>query len=507
MQDPCQGSCNRAIVLIELFAGLLPLATAAKELGITIKASYSAEVSEDALTVARSAHSATVQLGDVQSITREVVQDIVQEQGEALYLLSGSLPTADAPHPMTHVTETSGTGYSVDSSLSAYKLVWGFLEQTVADHPGASCIGLLNADMACANSTEPIGAVFGQRDLPDVVYSLGAEAFSHVRRDRLWWSSVVPEWPSGTEVVIDPAGVRNIHPLAEKQAVADVVMPGWRPCRQQPVFYGISRRSPRTKPFGTTRSHRAASPGAHRRCAQDKWSAPLSHYAAANCVVNHRAFVRRLCPAEEEALLQWPLEHTLPLAQCLKASRVANDDIQRRRHSLLGTAWHLGVAKLWLLALLTPALGADAVTSPSSTEFDMRFEGYAGVYEELRADCPYNVDRVARGLSMKAALGPDYAEQHAHKAAANAVWVQPRRSTVASGHRGVLHRGLDPVVQFESALAAASPYAAGSAVADDLDLDEAAIVCATALDALHKIYVDLRVMHRPAEICCRLSLA
>ena len=64
------------------------------------------------------------------------------------------------------------------------------------------------------------------------------------------------------------------------------------------------------------------------------------------------------------------------------------------------------------------------------------------------------------------------------------------------------------MVQFESALAAASPYAAGSAVADDLDLDEAAIVCATALDALHQIYVDLRVMHRPAEqICCRLSLA
>ena len=305
--------------------------------------------------------------------------------------------------------------------LSAFKHVWGFLEQTVADTPGASCIGLLNADKACANSTEPIGAVFGQRGLPDVVFSLGAEAFSHVRHDRLWWSSVVPEWPSGTGVVIDPAGVQNIHPLA------------------------------------------------HRRCAQDKWSAPLSHYAAANCVVNHRAFIRRLCPAEEESLLQWPVEHTLPLAQYLKANRIANEDIQRRRHSLLGSAWHLGVAKLWLLALLTPALGADAVAGPPNTEFNTRFEGYAGVYEELRASCPYNVDRLARGLSMKAALGPDYAEQHAHKAAANAVLVQPRRSTVASGHRGVLHRGLDPVVQFESALAAASPYAAGSAVADDLD--------------------------------------
>ena len=167
MGDSCQGSSNRAIVLIELFAGLLPLATAAKELGITIKASYSAEVSEDALTVARSAHSATVQLGDVQSITREVVQDIVQEHGEALYLLSGSLPSVDSPHPKTHVTETSGAGDFVDLNLlSAFKHVWGFLKQTVADTPGASCIGLLYADKACANSTGPIWGCFRTEGSP-----------------------------------------------------------------------------------------------------------------------------------------------------------------------------------------------------------------------------------------------------------------------------------------------------------------------------------------------------
>ena len=88
----------------------------------------------------------TVQLGDVQSITREVVQDSVQEQGEALYLLAGSLPSVDFPHPKTHVTETSGAGDFVDLNLlSAFKHVWDFLKQTVADTPGASCIGLLNA--------------------------------------------------------------------------------------------------------------------------------------------------------------------------------------------------------------------------------------------------------------------------------------------------------------------------------------------------------------------------
>ena len=34
---------------------------------------------------------------------------------------------------------------------------------------------------------------------------------------------------------------------------------------------------------------------------------------------------------------------------------------------------------------------------------------------------------------------------------------------------------------------------------DDGANHEAAIVCATALDAPHKMYVDLRVLHRPVE--------
>ena len=146
MGDSCQGSSNRAIVLIELFAGLLPLATAAKELGITIKASYSAEVSEDALTVARSAHSATVQLGDVQSITREVVQDLSRNMGKRFTFCQVAffLWTPPTPRPMSQ--RPLGAGVLVNLNiLSAFKHVWGFLKQTVADTPGASCIGLLNA--------------------------------------------------------------------------------------------------------------------------------------------------------------------------------------------------------------------------------------------------------------------------------------------------------------------------------------------------------------------------
>ena len=67
------------IVFIELFAGLLPLATAAGELGVPFRASYASGVSEDALTVSRAMHSGTIELGDVQNITQANIQDIVHE--------------------------------------------------------------------------------------------------------------------------------------------------------------------------------------------------------------------------------------------------------------------------------------------------------------------------------------------------------------------------------------------------------------------------------------------
>ena len=64
-------------MLIELFAGLLPLATAASELNVPILASYSSEVSEDALTISRVTHTDTIELGDVCGITNEDIQNIV----------------------------------------------------------------------------------------------------------------------------------------------------------------------------------------------------------------------------------------------------------------------------------------------------------------------------------------------------------------------------------------------------------------------------------------------
>ena len=55
-----------------------------------------------------------------------------------------------------------------------------------------------------------------------------------------------------------------------------------------------------------------------------------------------------------------PKEFTLPLAGELKGLRVSGTDIAHRRHTVLSNALHIGVAKLWFVALLAPVLGAEA---------------------------------------------------------------------------------------------------------------------------------------------------
>ena len=125
--------------MIELFAGLLPFATAAAELSVALKASYSFETDSDSLVVTRVAHPCTIELGDVQVFPRAGMQDLVQEHGRALYLLTGSLSCAHSP-------PSGGRSGAEDlrGPLDDFKRLWLDLQEAVASSSGAVCEGLLH---------------------------------------------------------------------------------------------------------------------------------------------------------------------------------------------------------------------------------------------------------------------------------------------------------------------------------------------------------------------------
>ena len=91
------------------------------------------------------------------------------------------------------------------------------------------------------------------------------------------------------------------------------------------------------------------------------------------------------------------------------------------------------------------------------------------VYRAMRESCPYLIDRRMNGKRVDTALGPDWADQNAHKAAATAEGVQPRALGAASGGTVQLPNFLPPDVFFECSSALPSPVSCDSAIPDDSD--------------------------------------
>ena len=72
---------------------------------------------------------------------------------------------------------------------------------------------------------------------------------------------------------------------------------------------------------------------------------------------------RRLIVDEEERAHQLPSGYTAPLSQL----DLPHLEMQKRRQSLLGNAWHVGPAMFWVQVLVMPLLGRSCSSSCSST--------------------------------------------------------------------------------------------------------------------------------------------
>ena len=83
----------------------------------------------------------------------------------------------------------------------------------------------------------------------------------------------------------------------------------------------------------------------------------------------------------------------------------------------------------------------------------------AELVTEMTLLCPYQQDRLSRGLSVQCPQGPDWAETNLHRASSAAGGMQQRSDTFATGAPQALPPGLPPVVHAQCA--AAFPHIAG----------------------------------------------
>jgi hypothetical protein len=320
-------------------------------------------------------------------------------------------------------------------------------------------------------------AVFGH---PPV--ELCSRHFSPTTRARLWWSSD-PSWflPLRSRWSQASRCPEIVPECVDRVSVSDILLPGWAPfALSQPWtvhsdsgfnFRCLTTRAARSRPGFQPRGIRDSSPGALRRWREDSYSQAPYQYAASNCVCVRDGSqpIRRLMPVEEEVLMGYPAHYTSPVAELF--SKDDHAAIAHKRHTLLGNAWHVGVVKYIFTFLILPlvCVDSDEVHSVKGRALRRMHPEFEHTYSEIRASCPYLLDRTERGLESDVVLGPDWAEQNAHRASPNAEGVMARWQSAASGGRCLLPYHLSPLDHFFCASALPSPLSFESAVPDDLD--------------------------------------
>ncbi len=178
---------SRPLVLVELFAGLLPLACAAEKLGLQVEAAFYSEVDADALLVAATSVPDAKCLGPVESIVSEVVEDTVAAHPDAVICIGARPPCTDT----TLLKRKRSGAAGVQSSLrSEYARVVQLLQAAV---PPDRVVGILECTRMPDADRVQYNTIHGNQP-----FEVCSRWFAAITRPRWWWSSSVPQWPADT---------------------------------------------------------------------------------------------------------------------------------------------------------------------------------------------------------------------------------------------------------------------------------------------------------------------
>ena len=100
-------------------------------------------------------------------------------------------------------------------------------------------------------------------------------------------------------------------------------------------------------------------------------------------------------------------------------------------------------------------------------QYNKAVEACAERLEAFASACPYNQDRIARGLPVRIPLGPDDVEQWALKATGSAGGVQLRFQAFSASQVRLVPGGLDPLQHWQLGQAVTSPLDQEVAIPDD----------------------------------------
>ena len=404
------------VVVIELFAGIMPASTALHKLGVQA-VSYFAETASDPLDLAARLWPNAISLGDVQSLSQEALLAIVRMHPGALIWLTGGVPCKDV------------------SSLNAFKD--GAEGQQSGLYKQAAAVKNFLASVAenfaftfeCTRMSDADRDIFSEAFGVDPV-EIDNIHFAPLSRPRWWWlGGKQVNWDSSSSRW--SGDIRKIIPEGPRTTYQQCLLPGYVPCSAMDLgsdfneedfaFRCLTTRKAREKPGAYPRGLAEASADTRTAWRKDRWAQSPYQYARSNCVQAAQGDARRLLPCEEEALMGYPMDFTSKLTDPDKKDTVS---MRNRRHTLLGNAWSLNVSIFLAEHIIVPFLPAQP-SSGDSKQANLD----SSVFAKARNLCPYVQLLRQRGSPIPGSLPPDWIERNAYTAGSLAEQVQARKHT------------------------------------------------------------------------------
>ena len=353
----CQAECRGDVVepdemdqvlVVSLFDGIGALRVALDALRVPVGGYVSVEISPEANRVVESFFPEVVCVGDVASVTNEVVL------GWRLRFANVGLVLLGAGPPCQGVSglNSDRKGALRDERSCLFQHV-PRIESLLREHFKWCPVHKLIENVASMDANDCRTMSGAYDTLP---WSVDAGGLTLARRPRLHWCSWDPLNLEGAKVVEGREGDLPIKGKVELEVAIDerdFLESGWQRVRPNAPFPTFTTARPSAIPGRRPAGLALCPPEAVSRWKADLHRFPPYQYRAENCVTNRQGSLRVPSVKEREVILGFPLDYTRRcLVKSLEGSTAHNDC----HLTLLGNSWSIPVVA-YLLYCLFRTLG------------------------------------------------------------------------------------------------------------------------------------------------------
>ena len=240
-------------------------------------------------------------------------------------------------------------------------------------------------------------------------WELSSRHWKPVTRRCWWWTDEDDlVFPKGTTTSTDRPGIRRIQPQATRTPLQHILQSEWWPVamlhkgvrEDSFIFRCLTRHTVFSSRPRMPRGLEVTSEAGIRRWKESGYAQSPYQFDDSNCVQDDFGRRRRLVASEEEVLSGYDVCYTLPVIGNTSKEDRSSGEVERRRKSLLGNAWHADLARFWFVTLLLTCRLWKTADADSAVKCQARCLTICDIakpciqaFQQAKQSCPYLRDR------------------------------------------------------------------------------------------------------------------